>query len=85
MSIWGNILEKIGISSHSSRDDEINRSMENSSQEFNDALGHMRDKLKKNNETTEHLRQSIALAKERTSSFADFERLSSRRRNGHHD
>jgi hypothetical protein len=62
-----------------SRDDMINASIENRAREHSDLVGALHKALKRRTETNEALRRSIRIAKHRTNSFADFERMAIRR------
>jgi hypothetical protein len=74
------LLKKLGVISSIDDDEIINASIENSAKDFEGALDKLRESLKSGTGSIAHLRQSIAVAKERTSSFAEFERMTAGRR-----
>ena len=72
------LLKKFGVQPRIERD-EINESIENKAQELNAVIGKLRKHLSAKNNSVEHLRESIAIARERTHSFEDFERMTTGR------
>lgn len=69
-----NLLKKLRIISPFTEDDMINASIEDKTREHASLVERLQGTLHARIATNEHLRQSIRIAKDRTDSFAEFER-----------
>jgi len=63
----------------SPRDDDINQSIEEKAEEHSHLVGLLHEALSRRTQSNGTLRNSIQIAKHRTNSFADFERMTIRR------
>jgi hypothetical protein len=73
------LLKKLRIISPFSEDDMINASMEDKLREHETLVQRAQGALHARIAANDHLRTSIRIASERTSSFGDFERVITRR------
>jgi hypothetical protein len=73
-------LKKFGVISSIDKDDMINASIEDNARSYSDVVEKLQASLFRRIRSNGHLRESIRLAKQRTNSFADFERLAIGRR-----
>jgi hypothetical protein len=81
MTFVDRFLRKIGLRPQVERDEILNASMAEKAQELDDVIGRLRNQLANRSEgSVSHLREAIAIAKERTHAFEDFEKLTASRR-----
>lgn len=72
-------LARLGIVSPHSRDDEINARTEDALRSYEHAANALRQAIANHEKGNNALRESIRIAKTRTNSFADFERMAVRK------
>lgn len=78
------VLVKMGFR-EPTRDDIINAQIEDKARDHANLVGLLHTALAKRSKSNGALRESIRIAKERTNSFADFERMTIRREELHRD
>jgi hypothetical protein len=75
-----NILQALGlVDDYATRDEIINAQIEDEARNHEKLIGQLRGAIDRRVVTNDELRHAIRIAKHRTSSFADFERMSIRR------
>lgn len=68
-------LRRIGVLPPFDKDDVLNASIDDKQRDTRLVIEKLEGSMARRHETNAHLRESIKIAKRRTNSFADFERL----------
>jgi hypothetical protein len=79
MSFMERIMRRFHWIPKETRDDTINASIEEKALDHSNLVGELHEALKRRSQSNGVLRESIRIAKHRTNSFADFERMAIRR------
>lgn len=68
-------MKWLGLHDPASRDEIINAQIEDNARDHSNAVDKFQAAVSRRNESNERLRDAIRIARQRTSSFADFERM----------
>lgn len=79
MSFMERLMRRFHWVPKETRDEEVNASIEEKAQEHSHLIGALHAALSRRSVSNGALRESIRIAKHRTNSFADFERMAIRR------